>query len=200
MEGTINDVTKYRQTDHTIDPIFINRWSPRAMVSTPVEQKELFALFEAARWAPSSYNNQPWRFLYTTKSSMQWPKFFNLLVEFNQSWAQYASILLLIISKKNFENGNFSRTHSFDTGAAWISLALEGARRGLVVHAMEGFDYEKARVTFNIPESYDIEAMVAIGKRGNKDSLPESLREREFPSERKKIEEFVMEDVFSEKN
>jgi nitroreductase len=116
-----------RIADHPIDRIFLDRWSPRAMTGETIPEEELMVLFEAARWAPSSYNNQPWRILYARRDSEHWPLFFDLMVEFNQSWAKNAAALLLFISKTTFDmNTGTSVTHSFDTGAAWENLALQG--------------------------------------------------------------------------
>lgn len=122
---------------------------------------------------------------------------FSLLVPFNQSWAQYASALILVLSARNYEHNNeFSKTHSFDTGAAVQNLSLQGSSMGLVVHVMEGFDYEKARTEFNIPEDYDIEAMIVIDKPGNKVILSPELQEKEILSNRKKLNEFVYHQEF----
>jgi nitroreductase len=135
-----------RKADHPIDKIFLDRWSPRAMTGEAVSQEDLMTLFEAARWAPSSYNNQPWRILYARRDTQHWPLFFDLLVEFNQSWAKNAGALVLFISRTHFDfNGEPAVTHSFDTGAAWENLALQGWLKGLVVHGMQGFDYDRAR-------------------------------------------------------
>ncbi|MGH7790937.1 MAG: nitroreductase family protein, partial [Thermodesulfobacteriota bacterium] len=121
------DVSRYRKPEFDVDEIFLNRWSPRAMSGEEISEAELMSLFEAAKWAPSSFNNQPWRFLYSRRDSENWGLFFNLLAEFNQAWAKNASALIVIISRKTFDhNGKPSRTHSFDTGAAWQNLALQG--------------------------------------------------------------------------
>ena len=186
-----------RTPEHPINKIFLERWSPRAMSGEEVSATELMPLFEAARWAPSSYNNQPWRFVYARKGSESWNKFYNLMVEFNKSWAVNASLLVVVVSKKTFDhNSQPAITHSFDTGAALQNLALQGSMNGMVIHAMEGFDYQKAKAELNIPEGYSIEAMVAIGKKGKKEALPEELKQRESPSGRKRISEFVFESNF----
>lgn len=154
-------------------------------------------LFEAARWAPSSYNNQPWRFLYAKRDTEHWDRFFGLLVPFNQSWTKRAAALVVILSKKTFDhNGKPSRTHSLDTGAAWENLALEARARGLVAHGMEGLDYEAARRLLGVPDEYDVEAMVAVGKPGKKEDLDPALQERETPSDRRPMREIVMEGTF----
>ena len=155
------------------------------------------SLFEAARWAPSSYNNQPWRLLYARRDSEHWPLFFDLLVEFNQSWVKNAGALVLFISGTHFAfNGEPSVTHSFDTGAAWENLALQGWLKGLVVHGMQGFDYQRARTALNIPEGFEVEAMIAIGKPADPATLPEELRQKEVLSDRRKLEETICEGPF----
>jgi len=186
-----------RKADYPIDDLFLDRWSPRAMSGERVSQEELMVLFEAARWAPSSYNNQPWRFLYAHRDTEHWQTFFNLLVEFNQSWAKDAGVLVLFISKNTFDmNGEPSVTHSFDTGAAWENLALQGWLKGLVVHGMQGFDFERARTALNIPEGFHVNAMAAIGKPGDISALPEGLKERESPSDRRKLDQTICEGPF----
>ncbi|MBI2148013.1 nitroreductase family protein [Candidatus Woesearchaeota archaeon] len=186
-----------RHPDHPINTLILNRWSPRSMTGEELEDKELMSLFEAARWAPSSYNNQPWRFLYAKRNTKQWSIFLDLLVEGNRVWAQNAAVLVVVASKKTFDHNNGqSKTHSFDAGAAWENLALEGTSRGLVVHGMEGFDSKKARMSLKIPENYDVEAMIAIGIKGPKESLPESYQKAERPNQRKPLKDIVMEGVF----
>ena len=181
-----------RNPNHAIEDLLLSRWSPRAMSGEALSQKELMTLFEAARWAPSSYNSQPWRFVYAEKDSEHWSTFFNFLVEFNQSWCKNAAALIVIISKKTFDfNGEFSRTHSFDTGASWENLALQGHAMGLVVHGMSGFDYDAVRTHFNLSDEYAVEAMVAVGKPGDVKRLPEALQEKEEESDRRPIDEIV---------
>jgi len=190
--------SRHRTPEYGVDMLFLNRWSPRAMSGDPLSEYEFKSLLEAARWAPSSYNNQPWRFLYAYRDSEEWDVFFDLLVDFNQTWADDAAVLLLMISKTTFDhNDSPSRTHSFDAGAAWENLALQGARNGLVVHGIEGFDHERAREELNIPDEYRVEAMAAVGKPGDPDDLPEDLQEREKPSSRKQISEIAFEGSFS---
>lgn len=189
-----------RRAQYPIDDIFINRWSPRALSESLMTDEELMSLFEAARWAPSSYNNQPWRFVYAKRKSKFWDRFFNLLVPFNKQWAERASFLVVVISRNTFEyNNKPSRTHSLDTGAAWQNLALEASIRGLVAHGLEGFDYDRARTELAIPDNYTVEMMIAIGKPGNKDDLPPELRAREEPSLREPVEAMVFEGKFKEK-
>jgi nitroreductase len=193
-----------RHSNYKINSLILNRWSPRSMTGDELSNEELMSLFEAARWAPSSFNLQPWRFIYAkrnTERAEDWNRFFNLLVDANKDWAKNAAVLIVIISKKEYEyNGRVfpSVTHQFDTGAAWENLALEASSRGLVAHAVAGFDYDKARKDLDIPDGYDVMAMIAIGIRGPKENLIPTLQEMESPSDRKPLEETVMEGYFKQ--
>jgi nitroreductase len=187
-------IKEYRKPEFPISEIILSRWSPRAMSGEEVTKEELMPLFEAAKWAPSSYNNQPWRFIYALKNTVEWDTLFNLLVEFNQSWVKNAGAIILVVSKKNFEHNNkFSRTHKFDTGLAVENLLLQANLNGLVAHGMQGFDYDKAREDLVLSEDYDVECMVAVGKAGEKENLPKEMQENEFPSDRKKLSEIAFE-------
>ncbi|HEX4840030.1 MAG TPA: nitroreductase family protein [Rhabdochlamydiaceae bacterium] len=194
------ELKKLRTSDYPINPLILNRWSPRSMTGEGMTDEELFPLFEAARWAPSSYNNQPWIFIYAHRDTPQWKPLFDLMIEFNQSWTKNAAVLLVIVSKKTFyHNGKPSHTHSLDTGSAWMALALEGASRGYVVHGMEGFDYDKAQKSLQIPDDYQVEAMAAIGKQAPKEKLPPELQKREAPSPRRPIQQFIMNGKFEQR-
>ncbi|WP_306052335.1 nitroreductase family protein [Natronococcus wangiae] len=185
-------VADHREPDHELDPLFVNRWSPRAMTGEPLEKEEFLPLFEAARWAPSAFNNQHWRFIYATREDEEWETFVDLLVEGNRTWATDAAVLAVIVSKTTLDhNDEPAPTHSFDTGAAWQNLALEGARRGLAVHGMAGFDYERAAEELDVPEEFAVEAMVAVGERAPPETLSDDLREREQPSDRKPLAEIL---------
>ena len=187
-----------RQAEHNINSIFVNRWSPRSMTGEEIDNDVLMSLFEAARWAPSSFNNQPWRFIYAKKTSSEWTKFLDLLVEGNKIWAKEAGVLVVVISRKNFEyNEKPSITHQFDTGAAWENLALEASIRGIVTHGMEGFDYQKAREDLKIPDIFDVMAMIAIGKKGSGENLSLKLQQMEQPNDRKPLKEIIMEGSFT---
>lgn len=188
----------HRKADHSIEPIFINRWSPRAMSGEPISQAELNRLLEAARWAPSTYNEQEWRFLYARRDDQHWKTFFGLLVEANQLWCKDAAVLIVVLSKKTFtRNGKPNPVHTFDSGLASQNLLLQGSVMGLVTHGMAGFDRDKARKELHVPDDYDVEAMIAVGRPGDPDALPEELAEREIPSGRKKIQEFARPGPFS---
>jgi nitroreductase len=182
-----------RVADHPIEPWFLERWSPRAMSGAPVEQDVLSQLFEAARWAPSSGNSQPWRFLYAKAGTPQFGKFFELLMEGNRSWCQRAGALLVVVSKHVTADGKPARTNAFDTGAAWMSLALQGSRLGLVIHGMGGFDYERARADLRVPDTCTVQCMVAVGYPGRTEDLLPHLVPREQPNGRNASTSFVAE-------
>ena len=180
------DVDAFRKPHQPIEPLIYRRWSPRAMSGESLEEHEVAALFEAARWAPSCFNEQPWRFVFARRNTPAWETFFSLLVEGNRRWAGNAALLIVVVSRRSFErNDRASRTHSFDAGASWQCLALQGSALGLVVHGMAGFDHETARVELQIPDHFRVEAMIAVGRPGRPEDLDESLRERERPTDRK---------------
>ena len=197
-QSNAKPLTTKRTPAYAICPVFAHRWAPRSFSAEPISQKELNFLFEAARWAPSSYNNQPWRFLYTRPDMYIWPTFVDLMVPANQVWASKAQVLVVVLSKKTFDHdGSFDRTHAFSTGAAVENMALQAACMGIVVHGMAGFDYDKARSELNVPDDYEVIAMLAIGKIGNKEDLPEHLQTWEQPSDRKSIDEIAWTGMFT---
>lgn len=190
---------KKRIAEYPINPIILNRWSPRAMSGEPIAHTELMSLFEAGRWAPSSYNNQPWYFVYAVRTNAAFPAWLDLLVESNREWCKQAGALVATISRNNFHyNNKPSRTHAFDTGAAWENIALQGTNMGLVVHGMEGLDYDRAVDYLKIPADYTLHMMFAVGKPGRKEDLPEKMQKDEEPNDRKKIETFVFENFFKQ--
>lgn len=187
----------FRKADHNIESFFLNRWSPRAMTSEEITREELMRMFEAARWAMSSFNNQPWRFLFAMRYTPHWETFLSLLTPGNQVWCRNAAVLLVVVSKTTFDHNNKpARTHSYDAGAAWFSFALQGVTMGLVVHGMQGFDYDRAKRDLGVPDDHQIEAMAAVGRPGNTEDLPQALQEREKPSQRKNVDEFAFEGRF----
>ncbi|WP_426141405.1 nitroreductase family protein [Pseudomonas sp. DWP3-1-2] len=194
--------TNPRIADYPIDAQFTERWSPRAFTGESIPQETLLSFFEAARWAPSAYNSQPWRFLYARRDTPNWSRYLSLLVEFNQSWAQHASALVIVISKTTFTAPGATEEspalwHTFDTGCAWGHLALQASQSGWYTHGMAGFDKERTRQELNIPEGYEIHAAVAIGKLGDKSTLPEYLQGRETPSPRRPVAELAAEGDFT---
>lgn len=191
------EVEKTRRPAYDIDSSILNRWSPRSFTGEAISDGSLYAIFEAARWAPSSYNNQPWRFIYAKKGSKYWDLLFDLLVDFNKQWCTKASVLVVVLSLKVFEsNGKPSPTHQFDTGAACENLAIQATSQGLATHPMQGFDYDKARRDLVVPDEYEVVAMIAIGKKGPRENLSDELQKREVPSDRKPLPEIVMEGKF----
>jgi nitroreductase len=167
------------------------------MDGRPMSEAELMRLFEAAHWAPSCANSQPWRFVYARAGTRHFESLFGLLSEGNRPWCARAGALIVVLSKKTFDNGRPSRTHSYDTGAAWMSLALQGSLLGLVVHGMAGFDFDRARVDLGVPEEYAVEAMIAVGHPGRVEDLSERDRPREVKSTRRPVQELVFEGKFA---
>jgi nitroreductase len=182
-------------TEHQVHELIEHRWSPRAFSEQPVPADVLRSLFEAARWAPSSSNEQPWAFLVTTAGDKEnHAKMLSTLVEFNQGWAKHAPVLAIAVSRLAFaQTGKPNRNAFYDTGAAVANLSLEATSRGLFVHQMAGFDAQKAIELLEIPSGWDPIAAFTIGYPGNPESLPETLRQRELaPRERKPLDSFVM--------
>lgn len=185
-----------RTADHPIDDLFTRRWSPRAFDGRVIEESALLRLFEAARWAPSAFNAQPWRFIYALRGGKDWERFLDLLVPFNRSWAENASALVFVVSDSNTRNPDGtakapSHSHSFDAGAAWGMLAAQATLDGLYTHGMTGVDFEKAKTELGVPDGFRLEAAIAVGHIGDPATLPDGMREREKPSGRKSIGEFA---------
>lgn len=190
-----------RVADYPIDSQFLERSSTRAFTEEPVPEHDLRTMFEAARWAPSSSNLQPWRFLYALRGRPDFDKFLGLLSEGNRAWAKNAGALIVLLSKTTQPVAGTdriapSRTHSFDTGTAWGFFALEAMRLGYAAHAMAGFDVQRAIVELKIPEDYRPEAAIAVGRRSDKSSLPDHLKAREVPNGRRPQKDFVFEGGF----
>ncbi|HMD10547.1 MAG TPA: nitroreductase family protein [Candidatus Acidoferrum sp.] len=181
-------------TNFPVHDLIRDRWSPRAFSDKPVDREILASLFEAARWAPSSNNEQPWAYLVATKDNAEdFAKTLSVLVEFNADWAKNAPVLLLAVSRLKFPNGNPNRNAFYDTGAATMLLSIEATARGLAVHQMAGFDPAKAKQVFEIPADCEPIAAIAIGYPGDPNSLSQKLQDREnAPRTRKPLTEFVM--------
>jgi len=192
-----SETERSRKSTYPINPLILKRWSPRSMTGEDLDNEEIMSLFEAARWAPSSYNNQPWRFIYAKRNTEHWDRLFNLLADGNRIWAKNSALLVVVISRKKFEyNEKPARTHQFDAGAAWENLALEAFSRGIVAHGMQGFDYDNARINLEIPPNFEVMAMIAIGKKGHRVSLSTELQEKEKLSDRKPLKDIVMEGFY----
>ncbi len=186
---------KLAPAESPIHDLIRERWSPRAFADKPVPHDTLRSLFEAARWAPSSNNEQPWAYLVATKDDKEnFAKTLGVLVEFNVNWAKNAPVLALAVAKLTFSKNNTpNRNAPYDLGAATALLSVEATSRGLFVHQMAGFDAQKARQVFEIPADWDAFAALAIGYPGDPESLPPSLKDREVaPRTRKPLSEFVM--------
>jgi nitroreductase len=168
-----------------------DRWSPRAYSEEMISKDDLYALLEAASFAPSCFNEQPWRFvLADDEQSIK--KMRSILYSQNLKWAEKAPVLLLIAAKKTFSlDGEQNFWHMFDTGTAWGFLSLEAQKRGIMTHAMGGFSMSKARKLFKIPEDYEIITVVAIGRYGDISQLGDDLKQREHPDTRKDVSELI---------
>lgn len=187
-----------RKADYPIDDLFLRRFSPRAMSGAPLAKDELMRLFEAAHWAPSSGNSQPWRFVYALAGTPHFERLYGLLADGNKPWCVRAGALVVVCSRTQADTGRSLRTHSLDTGAAWMSFALQGTLQGLVVHGMEGFDYDRARVELELPQGFAVEMMIAVGHPGLIEDLPERYRAREAPSDRLPVASLLYEGKYSE--
>ena len=180
-----------------VDSQFLDRWSPRAFAETPLTDAQLATLFEAARWAPSCYNEQPWLFLYAVTAEDR-ARFAEALTPANQLWAPRAPLLLFVLCRRHFaHNGKENRHAPFDAGAAWLALALQARKLGLHAHAMAGFSRRKAyQILGVLPEAYEIMSAVAVGYRGDAGILPEEVAAREAPNGRKPSGEVAREGRF----
>ena len=185
-----------RVTEAPVDPQFVQRWSPRAFSGEALTLEQLQSIFEAARWAPSCFNSQPWRLIYALQGGTGWEALFGLLVEGNQAWAQRAGALVAVASKDSDDRDRPLPTHAFDAGSAWMSMALQAQSMGLISHAMWGFHHDQANATLALPDGYAVQAVVAFGTQGDAGLLPENFREREAPSPRKAIADFAFEGTF----
>ena len=177
-----------------VEKLFIDRWSPRAFDGSEMPQEDLDVIFEAAGWAPSAYNVQPWTFLYARPGDANWDLLLSQLIDFNQSWAKNASALVYIVSDRlmRSDKGNSeNHSHSFDAGAAWALAALQAQAMGYHTHGMTGIKFGEAEAALGVPDDHRLEAAFVIGKAAGKEILPDFLQEREVPSTRKPVSEIV---------
>lgn len=190
-----------RTSDHPIHPLFLDRWSPRALDASEIPEQDLQTILEAGRWAPSAYNVQPWRFLYAQRGDAHWDAFVSVLNPFNASWAQDASALIFVVSD-TIMPGDGDRPdapanyNSFDAGAAWMQIALQAAAIGYSAHAMAGLEFETGRQVLGLPQRFRLEIGTAIGRQADPAKLPEGLQEREAPSPRKPLPQIAARGVF----
>jgi nitroreductase len=189
------EVEKNRNPEYNVDAQFINRWSPRAFSAQQVSDSVLMSILDAAHWAPSASNEQPWRFILA-RTPEQREKFYPFINEFNRTWCEKAPVIIVIASKTTNAKGEPNRSHAFDAGTAWGHLALAASNKGLYTHAMGGFNSVQAKGILNVPDEYELHAVVALGYRGDIASLSASHQEREKPSVRRPLAEFILEGGF----
>lgn len=195
-------VTNNRKTDNPIDPLFLNRWSTRAYDGAPMAKEDLLSMIEAARWAPSAYNIQPWRFIYVERTDPNWDAAIALLDPFNASWGKDASAAIFLLSDTlvNVPDSDDTRPsgyHSFDAGSAWAQLGLQAHLLGYSAHAVAGLYHDKVKERFNVPDRFKVEIAILVGKRTTPEKLPEALQERETPSPRLAFDQIAFEGSFS---
>ncbi|NHB77462.1 nitroreductase family protein [Rhodobacter calidifons] len=189
------DLTPDRNPDHPVAPQFPARWSPRSFTDRALTEAEVMSLLEAARWAPSASNHQPWRFIWALRGEAEFDAIRDSLTGINPVWAGKAGLLVVVASKDRVTNREgaevANRTAGFDTGAAWMSLALQAQAMGLVSHAMGGFDGAKLAAAIGLPEGHTLHCVVAVGAQGPVADLPEELQAREKPNGRKPVVEIA---------
>lgn len=185
-----------RTPKYPIDRQFLDRWSPRAFADRPVTEEQVLTVLEAARWAPSASNLQPWRFFYGVRGEPEFDTLLSLLVPFNEGWAKNAGALIFITSVTSFDGSRQNITHSFDAGSAFMSLSLQAHSMGLVAHGMAGIEFEKVPVVLRLPDNLKVEAAVAIGYQGDVSTLSDALRKREAPSQRQSLADMVFKGHF----
>ncbi|ESQ85667.1 hypothetical protein AEAC466_00415 [Asticcacaulis sp. AC466] len=186
-----------RTSDYPIEKQFLERWSPRAFSDRPVTETQVLTVLEAARWAPSASNLQPWRFFYGVRGEPEFDTLLSLLVPFNEGWAKNAGALIFIASVTSFDGQRQNITNSFDAGSAFMSLSLQAHSMGMVAHGMAGIEYDKVPVVLRLPDNLKLDAAVAIGYQGETSSLPEGLQAREAPSGRLPLAETAFKGHFT---
>lgn len=181
-----------RSPQYAVDPLFPERWSPRAMTGARLDLETLNSLLEAARWSPSSGNSQPWVFVHALRGTPAFAAFQEVLSEGNRPWCARAGALVLLAARTRDEAKQRALPHAeFDCGSAWMALALQASLSGLVAHAMAGFDSEAAARTAELPPDLKPMVMIALGRRADKETLEEKYRPREFPSDRRPVDAFA---------
>ncbi|GAA5234252.1 nitroreductase family protein [Verticiella sediminum] len=190
-----------RTPTYPIAEDYLSRWSPRAFSDEEVSEAALLTMIEAARWAPSCYNSQPWRFIYVRKGEPVWEASLDTLVPFNRMWGEKAGAVVFLVSAvkmitKPGEAPAPADYHTFDSGAAWAYFALQASRMGLASHGVAGFDKDKVRQLFSIPQDFTCEIAILAGKPGDKSGLPEFLQGKEEPSQRRPLAEIAFNGYF----
>jgi nitroreductase len=193
-------VSDFRKADYPVDPVFIERWSPRAFIEgREIPDEVLFSCFEAARWAPSSGNAQPWRFIYAKRGEAQFGAFVETCAERTQGWIRNASAVVFFVSRTTIVLGGterVSQTHSFDCGAAWENFGLQALKLGWATHAAGSFDRAAAAAAAGLPQDWSFNCIVGIGQQADKSVLAAELAEREFPSARLPVSRLAMQGGF----
>lgn len=193
--------SNHRHSEYPIDPLFLNRWAPRAFDGQPMPKADFLTILDAAHWAPSSGNGQPWRFVYALRGTDGFDDAVGLLMDGNQVWAGNASALVFVIShaKRQSRDGTLvdNATHAFDSGAAWMAAALQAKLMGYETHGMAGIHKDRIAEHYGIPADYAVNMAFVVGKYGHKETLPEPLREREVQSTRKALAEVAFEGSFT---
>ena len=189
---------KPAETSQPVHDLIRERWSPRAFADKPVPRDVLVSLFEAARWAASCNNSQPWRFIVAARDNpAEYEKLLHCLNDRNQSWAVQAPVIMVACADRNLPNGNPSRHGWYDTGAAVAQLSLQALSHGLYVHQMQGILPDKVRETYKVPDDFDVCTGIALGYAGEAETLPGDYAKREvLPRERKPLHEFVFTGAF----
>ena len=190
------DQTAGRQPDHPVAPQFPARWSPRSFTDRDVTEAEVMSLLEAARWAPSASNHQPWRLVWARRGEEAFGAIRATLTGANPVWTGQAGVLFAVASKDTVTNREgvevANRTAGFDTGAAWLSLALQAQTMCLAAHAMGGFDKDALAAAVGLPDGHTLHCVVAVGEQGPAEALPDDLKAREKPSGRKPVAEIAV--------
>ncbi|OPH57647.1 nitroreductase [Paenibacillus ferrarius] len=189
------EVEAHRKAEYPVHPVFLNRWSSRAFEAKEVTNETLYTILEAARWAPSSSNLQPWRFI-VAKTEEQKQKFQTFIKPNNQLWTVHAPVLVLILSHKLRQDGELNGAHAFDAGAAWASIAFQAHLLGLATRAVGGYEKDKAREVLQVPADYELHAVIALGYRGARETLSAEFQERELPNGRRSLNESIIEGSF----
>lgn len=197
----VQPVQSTRKADHPVDRLFLQRWSPRAFTGEAISREDLMTILEAGRWAPSSYNSQPWRFIWARRDTPHFATFMGLLTGRNPSWCDKAAALVFIVSSETMkvpgsDDPKPSHTHSFDAGAAWMAIALQAEMKGWSAHGMIGIDLAKSAEVLRVPRGFRVEAAFAIGRRGEPSGLPEALQAIEKPNDRRPLAESAFEGTF----
>jgi nitroreductase len=190
--------TTGRSTSAMVDSLFVERWSPRSFTSDSIDESTIMSIFEAARWAPSASNLQPAMFVYADLEP-ELQRVRPILNDFNRLWADRAPLLIFVFARMHEpETGAHNVSAAFDTGAAWMSLALQASKMGLVTHAMGGIHHDLAYELLEVPrEEYALQCAIAVGRRGPIESLPPELRERETPSTRRELDKFLFRGTYA---